>query len=149
MFPHLQKDISANIRIMADDQHATIGRGATCFRLGDGPDATGGNISIELHYIAGTTAEVSVEWLASSDVLPIQARWETTSYIEGYLRGYLMDHPVGSLRAKVVSAGWFTDRRNELDRAAWNALHMAIIDAKLPAPRLYASPDEDPDFFPK
>lgn len=122
------------------DDEANFGRGSGLFRLGNGPDATGGNVEIELRCKPDAAPAVSVEWLAPHDTVPAHARHQILSYIEAYLRGYLGKNPVGKLHVSVVGAGWFTDRRNEPDRAAWIALHYAIVNAKLPPPSLYAPP---------
>jgi hypothetical protein len=124
-----------------DTQISNTGRGSGRFRLGLGADATGGDVDIELRCFPAQVPAVSVEWSASSEAMPAKARQQTVSYIERYLRDYLSEHPVGSLHVAVVGAGWFTDRRNEPERAAWIALHSAIVDAKLPPPPLYAPPD--------
>jgi hypothetical protein len=120
---------------------SNIGRGSGRFRLGVGENATGGDLEIELRWFPGAVVGVTVEWLTSSDAVPREARRRMVSYIEHYLEGYLALHPVGSIHVTVVSAGWFTDRRNEPQRAARIALHLAIVDAKLPPPLLYAPPD--------
>jgi hypothetical protein len=129
-------------RVSADTQPSYSGRGSGRFRLGFGADATGGDIVIELRCIPAAAPAVTVEWLASSDVVPPEAQRQMVSYIQDYLEGYLALHPVGSIHVAVVSAGWFTDRHNEPERAAAIALHMAILDAKLPPPLLYAPPDD-------
>ena len=79
--------------------------------------------------------------MVSSTSVPIEARQQILLYIERYLNGYLARNQVGSLHAEVVDAGWFTDRRNEPERAAANALHFSIINANLPPPAFYAAPD--------
>jgi hypothetical protein len=118
-----------------------IGRGSGRFRLGSGPGATGGDVEIELRCLPEPASAVSIEWLAPSDAVPAEAQRQIISYIDSYLRGYLVLHPVGSIHVAVVGASWFTDRRNEPDRAAAIALHYAIVHAKLPPPLLYAPPD--------
>ena len=123
-----------------DTQTPNTGRGSGRFRLGFGVDATGGDVDIELRYFPASSPTVSVEWSASSEAVPAVVRQQIVSYIERYLHGYLSQHPIGSLHVAVVSAGCFTDRRNEPERAAWIALHAAIIDAKLPPPQLYEVP---------
>ena len=120
---------------------SNTGRGSGYFRLGFGADATGGDVRIELRCLPASVAAVSIEWLASPEAVPAEARQQITSYIESYLRGYLVLHPVGALHVAIVGASWFTERRNEPERAAWIALHAAIVDAKLPPPVLYAPPD--------
>jgi hypothetical protein len=128
-------------RMSIDTQMPNKGRGSGCFRLGIGADATGGDIDIELRCFPAPVPAVSVEWSACSEAVPAQVRQQIVSYIERYLRGYLSQHPVGSLYVAVVGASWSTERRNDPERAAWIALHSAIIDAKLPPPPLYAAPD--------
>jgi hypothetical protein len=125
----------------SDTQFSNTGRGSGRFRLGFGANATGGDVEIQLQCIPATAPTVSVEWLVSPENVPTQARQQIVSYIEEYLHDYLALHPVGSLRVTIVGAGWFTERRNDPERAAWIALHGAIIDAKLPAPPLYSPPD--------
>src|SRR5579859_1550177 len=119
-----------------------FGRGSGLFRLGTGPDATGGNVEIELRCVPAAAPVVFVEWLAPHDSVPPQARQQTLAYIERYLRGYMGRNPVGALHVSVVGAGWFADRHNEPERAAWIALHHAIVDAELPPPPLYAPPTD-------
>jgi hypothetical protein len=121
-----------------------IVRGRCEFRLGTGLGATGGSIEIELRHfpIPTSTPSVAVEWRAETNEVPQDARQQTVSYIEKFLRGYLICNRVGSLHVAVVRAGWFSDRLNETERAAWNALHEAITRARLPPPILYAAPDE-------
>jgi hypothetical protein len=128
-------------RMSTDTQISNTGQGSGRFRLGVGVGATGGDVDIELRCFPASAPAVSVEWLAASEAVPAQARQQIVSYIERYLNGYLSQHPVGSLHVAVVSAGWFTDRLNEPERAAWIALHRAITAAKLPPPPLYAPPD--------
>ena len=128
---------------MSDDlPFSHSGRGSGHFLLGNGPGATGGNVVIELRCMPSPDASVSIEWLAPPAAMPAEARQVIVSYLEAYLRGYLNVNPVGSLRVQVVDAGWFTDRRNEPERAAVIALHDAIRDAKLPPPVLYAEPSD-------
>jgi hypothetical protein len=119
------------------------GRGSGHFLLGTGPAATGGDVEIELRCFPAPNPAISVEWKAPWQGVPVEAQKRIISYIERYLRGYLELHPVGSLHVTVVGAGWFTDRHNEPERAAWIALHYAIVNAKLPPPPLYAPPDSD------
>ena len=124
-----------------DTQITNPGRGSGRFRLDVDASATGGDVDIELHCFVTSSPAVSVEWSASSDAVPAEAQQQILSYIERYLHSYLSEHPMYSIHVAVVSAGWFTDRRNEPERAAWIALHSAIVDAKLPPLPLYALPD--------
>lgn len=111
------------------------------FRLGSGAEATGGDIKIELSCCPSTTPEVFIEWRASPDSVPDEARKEIVSFIDSFLRNYLERNPIGAFYVIVVDAGWDTKRRNEPVRATWIALHYAIKDAKLPPALLYAAPE--------
>ena len=135
------KSLGIFAHMSTDTQTPNTGRGSGRFRLGVGADATGGDVDIELRYFLASAPAVSVEWAASSEAVPAVVRQQIVSYIERYLHGYLSQHPIGSLHVAVVGAGWFTERRNEPERAAAIALHSAIVDAKLPPPLLYAPPD--------
>jgi hypothetical protein len=58
--------------------------------------------------------------------MPAEAKREAIEYLEWYLTAYLDTQPIGALHLTVVDAGWFTDRRNEPERAAFIAVHTAM-----------------------
>ena len=118
------------------------GKGSGRFRLGHGADGTGGDLDVHLRCYADRPNGVTVEWQVEDDPMPAEARRAAIEYLEWYLRDYLQLHPVGALHLTVVGAGWFSDRRNEPQRAAFIAVHEAMTKAGLPPRPLFADPDD-------
>ena len=128
---------------MSNDDTLKSGPCSGCFLLGHGDGATGANIVIELTCNRGIAPEVTVEWPASdAGTVPTQAREQTRAWVEKYLRGYLKQNLIGAFHVTVISTGWFTDRRNELERGAWIGIQKAITKLELPPLRIFAPPTD-------
>lgn len=119
-----------------------VGHGRMNFEFGFGAQGTCGDVSLTLRCWRSEPPSVAVDWQAPENIVPDFARQEIVACTTANLRAYLAEHSVGALQATITGAAWSAERRNELNRASFWAMHKAVLEAGLPPPAIFVPPSE-------